>query len=150
MAITIQVDIVSAEGCLFSGKAIMVVIPVVMGTIGVLPRHAPFLSPLQAGEVRVKVTSEQEDSFYVSSGFVEVQPSAVTILADSAMRARDLDEAAALAAKQRAEKLLAKQQNIVDHAQAEALLKQALAQLQTIIHERMRRQIRPLKESGDK
>jgi len=103
---TIHVDVVSAEGEIFSGEAEMVFVPASQGELGIAPRHAPLLTLIKAGEVRVK-TSEGEHSIFVGGGALEVQPRKVTILADTATRAKDLDEAAALAAKQRAEEALA-------------------------------------------
>src|SRR5581483_7672533 len=104
---TIQVDIVSAEGEIYSGQAAMVFAPATEGDIGVAPRHAPLLSLLKPGEVRVQTPDGQEHHFFVGGGAIEVQPSKVTVLADTALRAKDIDEAAALAAKQRAEEALA-------------------------------------------
>src|SRR6202167_3146185 len=100
---TIHVDIVSAEGEIFSGEARMVFLPASEGEIGVTPRHAPLLTLLKPGEVRVQPPEGEEHYFYVGGGALEVQPTKVTVLADTALRARDIDEAAALAAKQRAE-----------------------------------------------
>src|ERR1700747_1863416 len=102
---TIQVDIVSAEGELFSGAASEVFAPASQGDLGILPRHAPLLTLLRPGEVRVRTPDGEEHHFFGGGG-VEVQPSRVTVLADTALRARDIDEAAALAAKQRAEDAL--------------------------------------------
>ena len=103
---TIHVDIVSAEGEIFSGEASMVFAPAVMGDIGIAPRHAPLLTTLKPGEVRVQTPAGEEQFFYVSGGAIEIQPHLVTVLADTALRAKDLDEAAALQAKQRAEEAL--------------------------------------------
>ncbi|MEM7020236.1 MAG: F0F1 ATP synthase subunit epsilon [Pseudomonadota bacterium] len=136
MAATIHVDIVSAEEEIFSGPAEMVFAPAVMGEVGIMPGHSPLLSPLKAGEVRVQVGDDEED-FFVSGGMLEIQPNVVTILSDTALRAHDLDEAAALEAKQRAEKLLEDQQTDVDYAKAQAELLEAMAQLQAI--ERLRK-----------
>src|SRR5450432_93777 len=101
MANTIHVDIVSAEGQIFSGEASMVFVPGSQGELGIYPRHAPLLTTLKAGEVRVQSEGQEEQSFYVGGGALEVQPHLVTVLADTAARAKDLDEAAALAAKKR-------------------------------------------------
>ncbi|NCF80440.1 MAG: F0F1 ATP synthase subunit epsilon, partial [Proteobacteria bacterium] len=101
MAMTIHVDIVSAESAIFSGLAEMVFAPAVMGEVGVLPGHAPLVTTLKPGEVRVRLPGGEEQSFYVSSGMLEVQPHMVTVLSDTAQRAGDLDEAAALEAKER-------------------------------------------------
>src|ERR1700722_12155744 len=100
---TIEVDIVSAEGQIFSGPASMVFLPGSEGELGVAPRHAPLLTLLKAGEVRVRTPEGEEQSFYVGGGALEIQPRKVTVLADTAARAKDLDEAAAHAARQRAE-----------------------------------------------
>src|SRR4051812_32665501 len=99
---TIHVDIVSAEGEIFTGAASMVFAPGVDGDLGIAPRHAPLLTLLKAGEVRVQTPDGQEQHFYVGGGALEIQPNKVTVLADTALRARDLDKAAALTAKQRA------------------------------------------------
>jgi len=133
---TIHVDVVSAEGEIFSGEAEMVFVPASQGELGIAPRHAPLLTLIKAGEVRVK-TSEGEQSIFVGGGALEVQPRKVTILADTAMRARDLDEAAALAAKQRAEEALAGKIDRIDQAEALAELARAAAQLKLI--ERLRK-----------
>jgi F-type H+-transporting ATPase subunit epsilon len=132
MAMTIHVDIVSAEAEIFSGLAEMVFAPAVMGEVGVLPGHAPLVTTLKPGEVRVRLPGGEEQSFYVSSGILEVQPHVVTVLSDTAQRASDLDEAAALEAKERAERMLADHQADFDEAQARAELAQAAAQLQAI------------------
>ena len=137
MAETIHVDIVSAEGEIFSGAAKMVFLPAVEGEIGVAPRHAPLLTLLKAGEVRVQPVEGPEQSFYVGGGALEVQPSRVTVLADTAARAHDLDEAAALAARQRAEEALAGKIDKLGQAEALAELARAAAQLKLI--ERLRK-----------
>jgi len=129
---TIQVDIVSAEGQIFSGPASMVFLPASEGEIGVAPRHAPLLSLLKAGEVRVRTPEGEEHWFYVGGGALEVQPKKVTVLADTAARAKDLDEAAAAAASQRAESVLSGQIDKLTQAQAQAELAQAIAQLKMI------------------
>jgi F-type H+-transporting ATPase subunit epsilon len=129
---TIQVDIVSAEGELFSGPAAMVFAPATEGDVGIAPRHAPLLSLLKAGEVRVKTPDGAEHHFFVGGGAVEVQPTKVTILADTAMRAKDIDEAAALAAKQRAEEALRDKAGHITLAEAQAELARAIAQLKLI------------------
>src|SRR5262249_8889273 len=122
---TIQVDIVSAEGELFSAPAIMVFAPASQGEIGIHPRHAPLLSLLKAGEVRVRTPDGEEHFYFVGGGALEVQPRKVTVLADTALRARDIDEAAALAAKQRAEEALRDKAGHL--TQAEALAEPARA-----------------------
>ncbi len=129
---TIQVDIVSAEGELFSGPATRVFLPASEGEIGVAPRHAPLLTLLKAGEVRVLSPDGEEHWFYVGGGALEIQPKKVTVLADTAARAKDLDEAAAAAARQRAESVLSGQIDKLTMAQAQAELAQAIAQLKLI------------------
>jgi len=137
MANTIQVDIVSAEGEIYSGAAKMVFLPAKEGEMGVAPRHAPLLALLKAGEVRVQTVEGPELSFYVGGGALEVQPTKVTVLADTAARAADLDEAAALAARQRAEEVLAGKIDKIEQAEALAELVRAAAQLKMI--ERLRK-----------
>jgi F-type H+-transporting ATPase subunit epsilon len=139
MADTIHVDIVSPEGQLYSGEANMVFAPAVEGEIGVAPRHAPLLTTLKAGEVRVQVDGEEEHAFYVGGGALEIQPHAVSILADTAARARDLDEAAALEAKARAEEAMRTNKDKIDIAEATAELARAMAQLKAIERLRKRR-----------
>jgi F-type H+-transporting ATPase subunit epsilon len=138
---TIHVDIVSAEGEIFSGEAAMVFAPAVMGEIGIAPRHAPLLTTLKPGEVRVQVPGGEEQLFYVSGGALEVQPHLVTVLADTALRARDLDEAAALHAKQRAEEALSGRNGQMEIAEAQAELLRAVAQLRAIERLRKLRQV---------
>ncbi|SMF93311.1 F-type H+-transporting ATPase subunit epsilon [Methylomagnum ishizawai] len=132
MAMTIHVDIVSAEAAIYSGQAELVVAPAEMGEVGIAARHAPFLSRLKPGEVRVKVSADEVHPFYISGGMIEVQPHLVTILADSAIRARDIDEMAALEAKRQAEDMLADKSGKLDYAQAQAQLVDAMAQLRTL------------------
>ncbi len=129
---TIHVDIVSAEGEIFSGEAAMVFAPAVMGEIGIAPRHAPLLTTLKPGEVRVQTPAGDEQFFYVSGGAIEVQPHLVTVLADTALRAKDLDEAAALQAKQRAEEALKDRGSKVEVAELQAELARAVAQIKAI------------------
>ena len=118
---TIHVDIVSAEGEIHSGEAAMVFAPARMGEIGIAPRHAPLLTALKPGEVRVEDTEGNEHFFYITGGMLEVQPYLVTVLADTALRGEQLDEAAALAARQEAEKALegASQETDIKRAQQE-------------------------------
>ncbi|MFO1418235.1 MAG: F0F1 ATP synthase subunit epsilon [Methylotetracoccus sp.] len=132
MAMTIHVDIVSAEREIYSGTAVLVVAPAEMGEVGIAARHAPLLTRLKPGEVRVKVSETETHPFYISGGMLEVQPHVVTILADTAIRARDIDEAAALEAKRQAEEMLADKSGRIDYAKAQALLLEAMAQLRTI------------------
>lgn len=131
MAMTIHVDVVSAEREIFSGTAEMVFAPLVTGEVGILPRHAPLLAPLKPGEVRVR-TGHEELAFYVSGGMLEVQPHVVTVLADTALRAKDIDEASALKAKERAEEAMRNRQSDMDYAKAQAELAQAVAQLRSL------------------
>jgi F-type H+-transporting ATPase subunit epsilon len=126
---TIQVDIVSAEGEIFSGPATMVFVPGSEGDLGIAPRHAPLLALLKAGEVRVQPPEGQQQSFFVGGGALEVQPNKVTVLADTAIRAHDIDEAAALAAKQRAEEALRDKPGTITQAEALAELARAAAML---------------------
>jgi len=132
MANTIHIDIVSAEGQIFSGEASMVFVPGSQGELGIAPRHAPLLTTLSAGEVRVQTEGQEEQSFYVGGGALEIQPHLVTVLADTAARAHDLDEAAALAAKQRAEDAVRDRKDKVEIAEAQAELLRAVAQLKAI------------------
>lgn len=132
MAMTIHVDIVSAEEEIFSGTAEMVFAPAEMGEVGIAPRHAPMITRLKPGEVRVQTSAADEQFFYVSGGMLEVQPHVVTVLADTAMRAKDLDEAAAIEAKKRAEEALADKKSDFDYARAQAELAEAAAQLRAI------------------
>jgi F-type H+-transporting ATPase subunit epsilon len=129
---TIHVDIVSAEKEIFSGLAEMVFAPAELGEVGISPRHAPLISRLKPGEVRVKVNDKESYPFYVSGGILEVQPHVVTILADTAIRAKDIDEAAALEAKHRAEEALADKSSKIDYATAQAQLLEAMMQLRTL------------------
>ena len=137
MAMTMHVNIVSAEAEIFSGTVEAVFAPAVMGEVGIYPRHTQMLSPLKPGEIRVVKEGGEEDFFFVSGGMLEVQPHMVTVLADTAVRAKDLDEAQAIEAKKRAEQALKDRQGDMDYARAEAELAEAVAQLQTI--QRMRK-----------
>jgi len=132
MTMKVHVDIVSAEAAIFSGQAEIVFAPAVMGEVGILPRHSPLLAMLKPGEVRVQTEPGHEEFFFVSGGILEIQPHKVTVLADTALRAKDLDEAAALEVKQRAEKALSDKQSNIDYAKAQAELIEAMAQLQAI------------------
>ncbi len=134
MSMTMHVNIVSAEGEIFSGTVEQVFAPAVMGEVGIYPRHTPLLTQLKPGEVRVVKQGGEEDFFYVSGGMLEIQPHVVSVLADTAVRAHDLDEAKAVEAKQRAEQALKDRQSDIDYARAEAELAEAVAQLQTIQH----------------
>ncbi len=124
---TIKVDIVSAEGELHSGTASMVFAPAKMGEVGIAPRHAPMLTTLSPGEVRVQDEEGKEESFYITGGLLEVQPHIVTVLADTALRGDQLDEAAALASQQEAEEALKGASEETDIARAHAELAEARA-----------------------
>ena len=132
MAMTLHVDIVSAEEEIFSGTATMVFAPAEMGEVGISPRHTPLLTRLKPGPVRVQTQDGEAQSYFVSGGMLEVQPHVVTVLADTAIRAHDLDEAQALEAKERAEKLLADKSADIDYAKAQAELAESMAQLAAI------------------
>jgi len=133
MTMTIHVDIVSAEGEIFSGLAEMVYAPGEMGELGIAPRHAPLLTRLKAGDVRVDLgEGKGMQHFYVSGGMLEVQPHMVTVLADTALRAADLDEAAARKAQQSAEEHLRDAESQIDTARAQAELAETAAQLRAI------------------
>ncbi|WP_293643798.1 F0F1 ATP synthase subunit epsilon [Thiolapillus sp.] len=133
MAMTVHVDIVSAEGSLFSGQGEMIYAPAVMGEIGIAPRHAPLVSRLRPGDVRVDPgQGKPMEHFYVSGGIIEVQPFRITIMADTGIRAADLDELAAKEAKQRAEAALANNSSKMELAKAQAELVEAMAQLRAI------------------
>ncbi|HJO35223.1 MAG: F0F1 ATP synthase subunit epsilon [Pseudomonadota bacterium] len=136
----ISVDIVSAEGHIFSGSAQMVFAPAVEGDVGIAPRHAPLLTRMRPGEVRVRDERGEDAWYYVSGGILEVQPEKVTVLADTALRAKDMDEAAARQAKERAEERLAQQESNADLSRVQAELAEAAAKLQML--EKLRRQRR--------
>ena len=130
---TIHVDVVSAEEQIFSGAAEFVVLPGIMGELGIYPRHTPLLTQIKPGAVRIKMPDKAEEELvFVQGGFLEVQPSRVTVLADTAVRARDLDEKAALEAKQAAEEAMQNKTSREEIAQAEGELAIALAQLEAI------------------
>ena len=129
---TMHVDIVSAEIEIFSGTVTEVYAPAEMGEVGIMPRHTPLLTKMKPGEVRVVDQSGEEQSFYVNGGILEIQPHVVTVLSDTAIRAADLDEAAALEAKAKAEAAMADKKSDHDFARAKAELVEAVAQLETI------------------
>lgn len=131
MAMTIQVEVVSAERNIYQGSAEMVSVPGEMGEIGVLPRHAPLLTRLRPGEIRIK-NGDKVEYLFVTGGILEIQPHVVTVLADAAERATDIDEAAAQEAKRRAEERLAGQLGDIDFAKAQADLVEQIARLRTI------------------
>lgn len=140
MASTIHCDIVSAEAEIFSGSAAMVVVPGEEGDLGITPRHAPLLTRLRPGQVRVKLPEGGEEFYFISGGLLEIQPHVVTVLSDTAQRAGDLDEAAALKAKEEAERAIADRSAGMEVAQAQAQLAQAMAQLAAL--ERFRKQVK--------
>ncbi len=132
MAMTMHVDIVSAENEIFSGTITELYAPAEMGEVGIMPRHAPLLTRMKPGMVRVVDQHGDEQSFYVNGGILEVQPHVVTILSDTAMRAADLDEAAALDAKAKAEAAMSDKKTDYDYARAKAELVEAVAQIEAI------------------
>jgi F-type H+-transporting ATPase subunit epsilon len=133
MAMSIHVDVVSAEQEIFSGLAEVVIVPAQMGEVGIYPRHAPMITRIKPGSVRIKIPEQTEDELiYVSGGMLEVQPSIVTILADTAIRGADLDEAKALEAKVRAEEAMKDKSSKIDYAKAQAELAESLAQIAAI------------------
>jgi F-type H+-transporting ATPase subunit epsilon len=140
MASTIHVDIVSAEAEIHSGEASMVIVTGEEGELGIAPRHAPLLTRIKPGQVRVMLPDGGEEFYYVSGGMLEVQPHVVTVLADTAARADDLDEAAAIRAKEEAERALADRNADMEMAEAQAKLAEAVAQLAAL--ERLRRNLK--------
>ena len=140
MTKSIQCDIVSAHEEIFSGEVAMVFASGIAGELGIAPRHAPLITQLKAGPVRVQKASGEEEFFFVSGGILEVQPHMVTVLTDTAMRGDDLDEAAAKAAKAEAERQLADRSGEMDIAEAQAQLMQAVAQLAAL--EQLRKKLK--------
>ncbi|MBU0604606.1 MAG: F0F1 ATP synthase subunit epsilon [Gammaproteobacteria bacterium] len=133
MAMTVQVDVVSAEEKIFSGLAEFVALPGESGELGILPGHTPLMTRIRPGEVRIKVPNQAIDELiFVAGGLLEVQPNLVTVLADTAIRGADLDEAKATEAKRQAEEALSNRQAGIDYAQAQAELASAVAQLAAI------------------
>lgn len=132
MAMTMHLDIVSAEKEIFSGLAEVVIAPAIMGEVGIHARHTPMLTPLKPGEVKITKQGGEEEFIYVSGGMMEVQPSVVTILSDTAVRAQDLDEASAMEAKQAAEEAISNREGDIDIAEAQSKLLEAVAQLRMI------------------
>jgi F-type H+-transporting ATPase subunit epsilon len=133
MAMTVHVDVVSAEASIFSGLAEMVVVPWEMGELGIYPGHTALMTRIKPGSVRIKrPDQEQQELIYVSGGLLEIQPGVVTILADTAIRGGDLDEVRALQAKQDAEEAMKNRTSDIDYAQAQAELAEAIAQLAAI------------------
>jgi F-type H+-transporting ATPase subunit epsilon len=132
MTDTIHVDIVSAEREIYSGEAEMVFAPAEMGEVGIAPGHAPLVTKMAPGEVRVKDHEGNELAFYVSGGMLEIQPKVVTVLSDTALHAEDLDETAILKAKEEAEQAFHDKDAKIDYAKARATLAETMAQLQTL------------------
>ena len=132
MAMTMHVDIVSAEKEIYSGTVTQVFAPAELGEVGIMPRHTPMLSTLKAGVVRVLPQDGEEQTFYVSGGILEIQPHVITILSDTALRAADIDEAAALEAKARAEATMKERSSEMDYAKAKSELIEAIAQIEAL------------------
>jgi F-type H+-transporting ATPase subunit epsilon len=140
MAHTIHVDVVSAEEQIFSGQAEFVALPGEAGELGIYPKHTPLITRIKPGAVRIKVPGQAEDEFvFVAGGILEVQPDNVTVLADTAIRGKDLDEAKALEAKKLAEEALVNKEAKIDYAKAQAELTAAIAQLAAIQKLRQKR-----------
>lgn len=132
MAMTMHIDIVSAEVEIYSGTVTEVYAPAEMGEVGIMAHHAPLITKMKPGEVRIVKQNGEVESFFVSGGILEVQPHVVTILSDTALRAADLDEAAALEVKTRAEAAMADKKTDLDYVRAKAELIEAVAQIETI------------------
>ena len=132
MAMTMHLNIVSAENEIYSGTVTQVFAPAEMGEVGIMPRHAPMLSTLKAGLVRVVLQDEDEQTFFVSGGILEIQPHVITILSDTALRADDIDEAAALEAKAHAEAAMKDKASDMDYVKAKAELLAAVAQIEAL------------------
>jgi F-type H+-transporting ATPase subunit epsilon len=140
MANTIHVDVVSAEEQIFAGEAEFVALPGEAGELGIYPMHTPLITRIKPGAVRIKVGGQaQEELVFVAGGILEVQPNAVTVLADTAIRGADLDEAKAAEAKKMAEEALANKDSKIDYARAQAELAEAIAQLAAIQKLRQKR-----------
>lgn len=132
MAMTMHINIVSAENEIYSGTVTQVFAPAEMGEVGIMPRHAPMLSTLNPGIVRVISQEGEEQTFFVSGGILEIQPHVVTILSDTALRAADIDESAALEAKARAEAAMKDKASEMDYARAKTELIEAVAQIEAL------------------
>ncbi|MFQ6333918.1 F0F1 ATP synthase subunit epsilon [Methylophilus sp. 3sh_L] len=133
MANTVHIDVVSAEESIFSGEAEFVVAPAGAGEVGIYPNHAPMITTIKPGALRIKQSSEKEETLiFISGGMLEVQPGMITVLADTAIRGQDLDEAKAIAAKEAAEEALKNRSSEIDYAAAQAELAEAVAQIQAI------------------
>jgi F-type H+-transporting ATPase subunit epsilon len=133
MSNTVQIDVVSAEESIFSGEAEFVVAPAKMGEVGIYPNHAPMITTLKSGSLKITLADKKEEHLiYVSGGILEVQPGIITVLSDTAIRAKDLDESKAAAAKKAAEEAMKNKSSNVDYAKAQAELAEAMAQIQAI------------------
>jgi len=133
MTATIHIDVVSAEESIYSGEVEFIVVPALQGEVGIYPRHAPLLTTIKAGALRLKISDQLEEQLiFVSGGILEIQPGIVTVLADTAIRGHDLDEAKALEAKRVAEEAMKNKSSEVDYAKAQGELMEAMAQLQAI------------------
>ena len=132
MAATVHCSIVSAEEEIFSGQVEMVVATGTIGELGIFPGHTPLLTGVKPGPIRLKLEGSEEEIFYASGGFIEVQPTSITILADTALRADDMDEAAAVAAQRKAEKELADNKSDIDFGRVTADIQETAAMLRTI------------------
>jgi F-type H+-transporting ATPase subunit epsilon len=133
MVATVHIDVVSAEESIFSGEAEFVAAPAQMGEVGIYPHHAPMITSIKPGALRIKLADKNEEQLiYISGGILEVQPGVVTVLADTAIRGHDLDEAQANAAKKAAEEAMKNRSSDVDYAKAQAELAEAIAQIQAI------------------
>ncbi|EUJ11791.1 ATP synthase, F1 epsilon subunit [Methylophilaceae bacterium 11] len=133
MANTVHIDVVSAEASIFSGEAEFVVAPAGGGEVGIYPNHAPMITTIKPGALRIKQSSEAEETLiFISGGMLEVQPGMITVLADTAIRGHDLDEAKAIAAKEAAEEAMKNRSSDMDYAKAQAELAEAVAQIQAI------------------
>ena len=132
MAMTIHVDVVSAEESIFSGLAEFVALPGAAGELGILPGHMPLMTRIKPGAVRIKLPGDKEELIFVAGGILEVQPGLVTVLADTAIRGNDLDQAKALEAKKLAEEAMSNRGSALDYARAQAELSEAVAQLAAI------------------
>ena len=138
MANTVHIDVVSAEANIFSGEAEFVVAPAGAGEVGIYPNHAPMITTIKPGALRIKQTNEAEETLiFISGGILEVQPGLITVLADTAVRGHDLDEAKAIAAKEAAIEAMKNRTSDMDYAKAQAELSEAMAQIQAI--ERLRK-----------
>jgi F-type H+-transporting ATPase subunit epsilon len=138
MANTVHIDVVSAEASIFAGEAEFIVVPASAGEVGIYPHHAPMVTTIKPGALRIKLSDTGEETLiFISGGLLEVQPGLITVLADTAVRGHDLDEAKAVAAKAAAEEAMKNRTSDMDYAKAQAELSEAIAQIQAI--ERLRK-----------